>query len=100
MPIKFDIVPALIIEKWKNFSNYLELSHLKISTATTSYMLAMKCQATRIGEEFHDVDDIRYLLRHLGIETSEQAIKIISAYYPLEHMPQKSLYLLDEILKG
>lgn len=83
-----------------DFSNYLELSHLKISTATPAYMLAMKCLATRIGEEFHDVDDIRYLLRHLGIETSEQAIKIISAYYPLERMPQKSLYLLEEILKG
>lgn len=82
-----------------DFSNYLELSHLKISTATPPYMLTMKYLATRIGEGFHDIDDIRYLLRYLGIETSEQAIQIITAYYPLEKLPQKSLYLLDELLE-
>lgn len=82
-----------------DFSNYLELSHLRISTATPAYMLAMKCLATRIGDEFHDIDDIRYLLRHLGIESTQQALKIISLYYPLERMPQKSLYMLDDILQ-
>jgi len=82
-----------------DFSNYLELSNLKISTATPAYMLAIKCLAARIGEEFHDIDDIRYLLKNLGIETTEQATKIISAYYPLERLPQKSFYLLDELLK-
>lgn len=81
-----------------DFSKYLELSHLKVSTATPAYMLAMKCLAARIGEEFHDIDDIRYLLKHLGIETSRQALKIVSQYYPLERLPQKSLYLLEELL--
>jgi hypothetical protein len=81
-----------------DFSNYLELSHLKISTATPAYMLAMKCLAARIGEEFHDIDDIRYLLKHLGIETPKKAIQVITNYYPLEKLPQKSLYLLDELL--
>jgi hypothetical protein len=58
----------------------------------------MKCLAMRIGAEFHDEDDIRYLLRLLEIRAYEQALAIIAKYYPLERIPQKTLYALAEIL--
>lgn len=83
-----------------DFANYLELSHLHVLTATPNYMLAMKCLATRIGEEFHDVEDIRYLLRHLGIETFRQACEVIELYYPVEQLPPKAHYVLQEILSA
>ena len=82
-----------------NFSHYLELSHLKIFTAEPAYLLAMKCLATRIGEEFHDIDDIRYLLRYLNITKIQDAKTIIKQYYPLEKFPQKTFYLLEELLQ-
>jgi hypothetical protein len=81
-----------------SFNVYLELGHLTVYAADPAYLLAMKCLAARIGEEFHDVDDIRYLLRYLNIAQAEEAKAIIARYYPLERFPQKTLYLLEELL--
>lgn len=82
------------------FNPYLELSNLKILIASPEYLLAMKCLAMRIGKEFHDEADVRYLLRYLNIERYEKAIEVISRYYPSDKFPQKTLYALEEILSG
>jgi hypothetical protein len=81
-----------------DFVPFLELDHLRVLVAQPAYLLAMKCLAMRIGAEFHDEDDIRYLLRHLDVRSYEQAIGIIQSYYPLDRVPQKSLYALAELL--
>ena len=80
------------------FAPFLELSHLRIMIAQPEYLLAMKCLAMRIGAEFHDEDDVRYLLRLLEIRTHEKAVSVITKYYPLERFPQKTLYALAELL--
>jgi hypothetical protein len=80
------------------FNEYLRLSHLTVHTADPAYMLAMKCLSARIGEEFHDIDDIRYLLRYLNVASVDEAREVIGRYYPLERFPQKTLYLLEELL--
>jgi hypothetical protein len=76
----------------------MELEHLTVYAADPAYLLAMKCLSARIGEEFHDVDDIRYLLRYLNLTNAEQAKAVIGNYYPLDRFPQKTLYLLEELL--
>jgi hypothetical protein len=81
-----------------DFALFLELDHLRIMVAQAEYLLAMKCLAMRIGAEFHDEDDIRYLLRHLNILAYEKAIAVITKYYPVERFPQKTLYTLAELL--
>jgi hypothetical protein len=81
-----------------DFAQFLELSHLRVMMATPEYLLAMKCLAMRIGEEFHDEDDIRYLLRHLDIRAYPKAVDVITRYYPLDRFPQKTLYALSELL--
>jgi len=81
-----------------SFALFLELDHLRVMVAKAEYLLAMKCLALRIGAEFHDEDDIRYLLRHLNISAYQQAIDVITQYYPLERFPQKTLYALAELL--
>jgi hypothetical protein len=81
-----------------DFVPFLELDHLRIMMARPEYLLAMKCLAMRIGAEFHDEDDVRYLLRLLEIRTYEKAVTIITKYYPLERFPQKTLYALAELL--
>lgn len=93
-----DAVKGFLSNKGK-FSSYLELPHLKVFVATTEYLLAMKCLALRIGAEFSDENDIRYLLRYLNIEKYQDALNIITQYYPIEKFPQKTLYALEEILK-
>jgi len=80
------------------FTAFLELDHLRVMVAQPDYLLAMKCLSLRIGAEFHDEDDIRYLLRHLNIDSYEQAVAVIGRFYPLERFPQKTLYALAELL--
>jgi hypothetical protein len=43
----------------------------------------MKCAAMRLGEEFHDLDDVRYLLRYLNITSVEEALEIVTRYFEL-----------------
>lgn len=58
----------------------------------------MKCLAMRIGAQSQDDADVRYLLRHLDVDSYERALAVITRYYPLERFPQKTLYALEEIL--
>jgi hypothetical protein len=81
-----------------SFTRYLELSHLKVFTADARYMLAMKCLAMRIGEGYRDEEDIRYLLRNLGLESYESARKILAAYYEIDSYPKQALLALRELL--
>jgi hypothetical protein len=81
-----------------DFAPFLELDHLKVMVAEPRYPLAMKCLAMRIGAEFHDLDDVRFLLRLLDIGTYDQAIALITKYCALDGFPQKTLYLLQELL--
>ena len=83
-----------------DFAPFLELDHLRVMLAQPAYLLAMKCLAMRIGAEFHDEDDVRYLLRHLDIRSYDAAVAIIARYYPLDRFPQKTLYALAELLPG
>ena len=81
-----------------DFAPFLELDHLRVMLAQPAYLLAMKCLSMRIGAEFHDEDDVRYLLRHLDVRSYDQALSIIKKYYLLERFPQKTLYALAELL--
>jgi hypothetical protein len=81
-----------------SFVPFLELSHLKVFLASPQYMLAMKCLAMRIGEGFRDEEDIRYLLRHLGIRRYDEAKEVLAQYYPLEEYPRTAHLALRELL--
>ena len=94
-----DAVKAYLSDRG-TFQPFLELSNLKIFRATAEYMLAMKCLAMRIGEGFHDEDDIRYLLKNLGILRFESAAEILERYYPMAEYPETALLALRELLPG
>ncbi len=80
------------------FNSYLELSHLHVFTAQPEYLLAMKCLSFRIGPEFTDEADVRFLLRYLNIETLDQALEVVERYYPKTQIPQRMFYALRDIL--
>ena len=92
-----DAVKGYLSDKG-DFQPYLESSNLRVLTAAPEYLLAMKCLAMRLGEEFHDEDDVRFLLRYLNLTDYQAALDIVTRYYPLEQFPQKTLYALEEIL--
>lgn len=82
------------------FDRFLERSHLQVFVAQPSYLLAMKCAAMRLGAEFHDLDDVRFLLRYLNITTAANALEIVSAYFDESQIPLKTRLALEELLPG
>jgi hypothetical protein len=58
----------------------------------------MKCAALRLGEEFHDLDDVRYLLRYLNVSSVEDALAIVTQYYDAAQLLPKTRLILEELL--
>jgi hypothetical protein len=83
-----------------DFDPYLDLDHLQVFVARPAYLLAMKCAAMRLGEEFRDLDDVRYLLRYLNITRVEEALEIVTRYFDAERLPPKTRLALEELLPG
>jgi hypothetical protein len=81
-----------------DFNPYVELPHLRVFVARPEYLLAMKCASMRLGAEFHDLDDVRYLLRYLDIATVGEALEIVTRYFPEEQLPPKTRLALEELL--
>ncbi|MCI0437446.1 MAG: hypothetical protein L0271_28005 [Gemmatimonadetes bacterium] len=82
------------------YDSWLELDHLRVFVARPTYLLAMKCVALRLGEEFHDLDDVRYLLRYLNIPTVADALAMVERYFDAEQIPPKTRLALEELLEG
>jgi len=80
------------------YSSFLDLSHLRVYVASVPYLLAMKCMAMRLGEEFQDVGDVRFLLRALNITTLDAAVATITRYFDESDLSPKTRFALEEIL--
>ncbi|HBL27775.1 MAG TPA: hypothetical protein DD490_13135 [Acidobacteria bacterium] len=83
-----------------DFDAYLDLDHLKVFVARPAYLLAMKCAAMRLGEEFQDLADVRFLLNHLNITRVEDALNVVTRYFDAERLPPKTRLALEELLPG
>ena len=54
----------------------------------------------RLGEEFHDLDDVRFLLRDLNITSSAEALAITLRYFDEAAIPHKTRLALEALLGG
>lgn len=81
-----------------DFDRFLEHSNLQVFVAQPGYLLAMKCMSMRLGEEFHDLDDVRYLLRHLDIRSADDALAVVTRYFDEDKIPLKTRLALEELL--
>ncbi len=78
----------------------VQFSNLSIVIPTPEYMLAMKCLASRaasVAGAADDGADIKFLVRHLGLKSVEEALQIVSQFYPLERLPAVAPALLDAV---
>jgi hypothetical protein len=80
------------------YDPFLELSNLRVFVARPDYLLAMKCIAMRLGEEFRDLDDIRFLLRYLNISSADEALGIVLRYFDADQILPKTRFALEELL--
>jgi hypothetical protein len=92
MPVKGFLSPR------GDFESFLDLDHLKVFVASPAYLLAMKCAAMRLGEEFRDLEDVRYLLRYLNITRVDEALGVVTRYFDAERLPPKTRLALGELL--
>jgi hypothetical protein len=53
----------------------------------------------RIGREFHDLDDVRYLLRYLNVESADEALEIVCSYFDETRLLPKTRLVLEELLE-
>jgi hypothetical protein len=105
-------IRASVPEQWLNdavkgwlstkgdFDRYLERSHLQVFVAQPEYLLAMTSVALRLSEEFHDLDDARYLLRYLNITRAFEALAVVNRYFTEAQIPVKTRLALEEPLPG
>jgi len=69
---------------------------------TAEYLLAMKCPASRIGAgagETDDTADIAFLIRHLGLRSSQAVMDIVSVYYPPQRIPVKAQFPVESLFE-
>jgi hypothetical protein len=81
------------------FDRFLDLPHLQVFVARPEYLLAMKCAAMRLGPEFADVEDVRYLLRWLNVTTVDEALAIVERYFSEDLLLPKTRLVLEELLE-
>jgi hypothetical protein len=82
------------------FEVYTEFSHLRVFAPHPDYLLAMKCLAMRLGEEFQDREDVALLVKILGLRKMSDAESVLARYYPLERYPAKTRFVLEELIEG
>lgn len=76
----------------------LSFSNLKIYRPVDNYLFAMKCMSCRLEKDEHDIEDIEFLIRKIGITSTEQAEKIIEEYFPPSSVLPKTHFMLLEMI--
>lgn len=73
---------------------------LRVFVPRPEYLLAMKCIAMRVDplDASTDVDDIRMLVRELGLTTAQDVLDIVAAYYPHGIIRPKTQFGVEEIM--
>jgi hypothetical protein len=71
-----------------------DIRGIEVTTASPSYLLAMKLMAMRFGE---DDEDIEILLRECDLHSAEEALDLLEQMYPLQEPPPKTRFFLEEL---
>ena len=83
-----------------DFGPFLQLPNLRVFVGLPEYLLAMKCAAMRLGEEFRELDDVRHLLRHLNISSVEEALGVVARYFGERQLAARTRRALEELVSG
>jgi hypothetical protein len=73
----------------------LNLPHLSVLMPVPEDLLAMKCMAARAGESARDMQDVKFLLRHLALKDAGTARAVVKEYYPASRITLKTQYFVE-----
>jgi predicted nucleotidyltransferase len=66
---------------------------LRVTAASPEHLLAMKVLAARR----RDADDIKYLVKHLGLAGTAEVLDICTAIFPEEPVPERARMILEDL---
>lgn len=72
---------------------------LSVYRPPAKYLLAMKAQAARIGAEESDKEDLKFLIKHCGIESADEVIDIVEKYYPKRSIETKTKFFVESLFE-
>lgn len=75
--------------------DWAEYDGLRVQAVTADYMLAMKALAARP----QDVDDLRTLVRHLGITTLAEALATVERHVPARLLTARTSLTLESLFE-
>ena len=75
---------------------------LRVFVPKPEYLFAMKCRAMRVGgiDSSSDIDDIKRLVRDIGLTSSDQALALVESFYPGGEIEPKTRFGLEEIFSS
>lgn len=65
---------------------------LRVAAASAEHLLAMKIHAARR----RDVEDVRILMRHLGLRSAQEALDLCADVFPDEPVPARAQLVLED----
>jgi hypothetical protein len=66
---------------------------LRVAAASPEHLLAMKVLAARR----RDADDIRFLIRRLGLVSVDQVLAVCAEVFPDEPVPERARLILEDV---
>lgn len=76
---------------------FVNWSHLTVYVAEPEYLLAMKSLASRVDSM--DREDIRFLIKELGLTSPEDVFTLIEKYYPRNRIKPATQFFLEEVFE-
>lgn len=73
----------------------LNLPNLAVTMPVPEYLLAMKCMAARAGQGSRDMDDVKFLIRRLGLPNPGAVLTLVEDYYPPQRLTVKTRYFVE-----
>lgn len=69
---------------------------LRVAAASPEHLLAMKTLAARR----RDSDDIRFLVRRLGLASVDEVLAVCAEVFPEEPIPERARLILEDALEA
>ena len=60
----------------------------------------MKCISLRLGRGDTDLEDIRFLINHLGIKSATDLFNLVENYYPRKQISPKTQFAIEELFEN
>ncbi|MGD8282034.1 MAG: DUF1778 domain-containing protein [Gemmatimonadota bacterium] len=77
---------------------FVELPRVRLFQPRPAYLLAVKCGAMTLGEDFRETEDVRFVLRAMNVTTPELAVSLVDAYLAERQLAPDTLTRLESIL--